>query len=191
MISRDKSNYEFKKRDQLIWETLDDLIVVVEINNNNNIKYINEKVYKSNLGYTRKDLIGKSLKEIIDSNDAMEEAFVPQGGIAVDKDGNFYTTDKDFDEKVIKSKTPILVDFWAPWCGPCKMAEPALEELSEEYKDKVEIVKVNIDENQDLTQKYQVMSVPTTILFKDGEEVGRQIGFAGKQGFEDLIKKAL
>jgi thioredoxin 1 len=100
-------------------------------------------------------------------------------------------TDKTFEDKVLKAKLPVLVDFWAPWCGPCRMAEPVLEELSEEYKDKTDFVKVNVDENQELAQKYQVMSIPTTILIKDGKEVGRQIGFAGKQGFEEIIKKVL
>lgn len=100
-------------------------------------------------------------------------------------------TDKDFEGKVVKSGIPVLVDFWASWCGPCKMAEPVLEELSEAYKGKVEIAKLNVDENPASTGKYQVMSIPTTILFKQGKELGRQIGFAGKNIFEDLIKKGL
>lgn len=101
------------------------------------------------------------------------------------------TTDKDFQEKVLNSKTPVLVDFWAEWCTPCKMAEPILEELSDEYKDKVIIAKLNVDENQESSVKYGVMSIPTTVLFKGGKELGRQIGFSGKQAFEDLIKKGL
>ena len=100
-------------------------------------------------------------------------------------------TDVDFDLKVVQSKTPVLVDFWAPWCSPCKLAEPVLEELSETYKDKVSIAKLNVDENQATSEKYSVMSIPTTILFKSGQEIGRQIGFAGKQAFEDLIKKGV
>ena len=100
-------------------------------------------------------------------------------------------TDKDFDTQVLGNKLPVLVDFWAAWCGPCKMAAPVLEELSETYKDKVLVVKLNIDENPAAPQKYGVMSIPTTILFKSGKEIGRQVGFSGKEAFEQLMKKGV
>lgn len=99
-------------------------------------------------------------------------------------------TDSEFEEKVLKSKTPVLVDFFATWCGPCKLAEPVLEELAEEHKDKVVIAKIDVDKNPDSAQKLGVMSIPTTILFKDGKEMGRQVGFSGKKAFEELISKA-
>ena len=100
-------------------------------------------------------------------------------------------TDANFEEQVIKNKLPVLVDFWATWCGPCQMAAPVLEELSDAYKDKVLVMKLDVDANPVESQKHGVMSIPTTILFKEGKEVGRQVGFAGKKNFEDLIKKGL
>lgn len=103
----------------------------------------------------------------------------------------FNVTDQDFDNQILQSKLPVLVDFWATWCGPCKLAEPVLEELSDEYKDKVLIAKMNVDQNQVNPGKYGIMSIPTTILFKDGKEVGREVGFSGKEVFEELIKKGI
>lgn len=100
-------------------------------------------------------------------------------------------TDADFDEQVIKNNLPVLVDFFATWCPPCKLAEPVLEELSNTYSGKIEIVKLDVDKNPVNSQKYGVMSIPTTVLFKDGKEMDRQVGFSGKNKFEELIKKAL
>jgi thioredoxin 1 len=97
--------------------------------------------------------------------------------------------DSDFEEKVIKSSTPTAVDFFATWCGPCKMAEPVLEELSVANQGKVSFYKLDVDANQKTAKDFDVMSIPTTILFKDGKEIARQIGFAGKEGFEELLKK--
>ena len=99
-------------------------------------------------------------------------------------------SDKDFDSQVLQNKLPVLVDFWATWCGPCKLAEPVLEELSESYKDKVLIMKMDVDQNQ-TPAKFEIMSIPTTILFKGGKEIGRQVCFNGKQSFEELMKKGV
>ncbi len=85
-------------------------------------------------------------------------------------------TDATFDEHVKSSEVPVLVDFWAEWCGPCKMISPVLEEIAEEQAGKVQIVKLNIDDNLDVTRRFDVMSIPTLILFKDGEPQLRLIG---------------
>jgi thioredoxin 1 len=83
----------------------------------------------------------------------------------------------------------VLADFWAPWCGPCKMIAPVLEELDSEMGDKVKIVKVDVDENQETASKYGVMSIPTLIVLKDGEEVDKVIGFQPKEALAELLTK--
>jgi len=99
------------------------------------------------------------------------------------------TTKEDFDEKVLKSKLPVLVDFWAPWCGPCRMVTPVVEELAKEYAGKVVVAKVNTDENSDVSYAYRIMSIPTLILFKDGKEVNKMIGALPKEELKSFIDK--
>ncbi len=89
-------------------------------------------------------------------------------------------TDATFDEAVKGSTEPILVDFWAEWCGPCKMIAPMLEEVAADFAGKVKVGKLNIDDNLEVTQRFEVMSIPTLILFKDGEPVLRVVGARGK-----------
>ncbi len=100
-------------------------------------------------------------------------------------------TDKDFEEKALKNKLPVMVDFYADWCGPCKLAAPVIEKLSETYKDKLVMAKLDVDANQVTSGKYGVMSIPTVVFFKDGKEVERMSGFAGEEGYLRLIKKVL
>jgi len=95
-----------------------------------------------------------------------------------------------FEAEVLKSNVPVLVDFFAEWCGPCKMAAPVLDELADEAEGKYKIIKIDVDANQQLAGENGVMSIPTVVLFKDGKEVERKIGFAGKAGYEELLRKA-
>lgn len=99
-------------------------------------------------------------------------------------------TDSNFEEQVLKSKLPVMVDFWATWCGPCQMAGPIVDQLADDYKGKIVIGKLDVDEQQKTAAKYGVMSIPTVILFKDGKEVGRKVGFAGRPMYENLLKTA-
>jgi thioredoxin 1 len=91
-------------------------------------------------------------------------------------------TDAEFVNMVSESDKVVLVDMWADWCGPCKMMEPVLEQIAEDYSEKIKVVKLNIDQNQETPQKFGVMNIPTLILFRNGEEIGRVVGaFPKKQ----------
>ena len=100
-------------------------------------------------------------------------------------------SDSTFDSEVLKSNEPVVVDFWAEWCGPCKMIAPALEEIAGSLGDKVKIVKLNVDENPATAQKYGIMSIPTLMLFKNGEQASRQVGLMPKQKLEQWITTAV
>ncbi len=96
-------------------------------------------------------------------------------------------TDTTFDQDVLKSDAPVVVDFWAEWCGPCRMISPALEEISKSLDGRVKIVKLNVDENPATAAKYGIMSIPTLMLFKNGQLASRQIGAAPKAKLEQWI----
>lgn len=102
-----------------------------------------------------------------------------------------YITDADFESKVLKSDKPVMLDFYAEWCGPCKMAGPVLEKISNELKEKVTFFEIDVDQNPATSEKFGVMSIPTIILFNKGEEVGRKVGFGGEKGYRDLVAPVL
>ena len=93
-------------------------------------------------------------------------------------------TESNFDAEVVKSITPVLVDFWAEWCGPCKMVAPILDELASEYDGKVKIGKVNVDENRQLAGEYNIRSIPTLLIFKDGQVADQIVGLRSKRDFK-------
>jgi thioredoxin 1 len=101
------------------------------------------------------------------------------------------TTDATFEQDVLKASCPVVVDFWAEWCGPCRMIAPALEEISKSLNGKVKIVKLNVDENPNTAAKFGIMSIPTLMLFKDGQLASRQVGAAPKAKLEQWITGAV
>ena len=99
--------------------------------------------------------------------------------------------DATFREFVTNSQVPVLVDFWAEWCGPCRMIAPVIEEIAAEYAGKVQVAKLNVDENQKTPAQYKVISIPTLIVFKNGQEVERSVGFKTKREIKALLDKHL
>ncbi len=100
-------------------------------------------------------------------------------------------TEESWEAEVLKSETPVLVDFWAQWCGPCRMVAPVLDQIAEEMDGKVRIVKLNVDENQQIAYQFQVSSIPTFILFKDGQMADRMMGAMPKGAFQSFIDRNL
>ena len=100
-------------------------------------------------------------------------------------------SDSNFDTEVIKSETPVLVDFWAPWCGPCRAIAPIVEEISSSYQGRLKVGKLNVDENQQTTMKFGIRSIPTLIIFKGGMAVEQIIGAVPKGEIERVVGKAL
>lgn len=97
-------------------------------------------------------------------------------------------TDKNFKEEVLLSGQPVLIDFWAPWCGPCRMMGPIIEQLADEYKGKVKVGKVNVDEEPELSQEFRIMSIPTIVLVKDGKVVKQVVGARPKAELEAMLQ---
>lgn len=100
-------------------------------------------------------------------------------------------TDSTFKQDVLDSKTPVVVDFWAPWCGPCKIVSPTIEELAKDYEGKVVVGKMNVDENTQTAGQYGVMSIPTIMIFKNGQPAKSMVGAQGKETYKRAIDETL
>ncbi|MBP3469450.1 MAG: thioredoxin [Lachnospiraceae bacterium] len=101
--------------------------------------------------------------------------------------GEVTITEANFETEVLQSELPVLVDFWADWCGPCRMLAPLIEDLAKEYEGRIKVGKVNVDEQQELAMKYRVVSIPTLVLFREGQAVNRLVGAVPKGRIEEML----
>jgi thioredoxin 1 len=106
-------------------------------------------------------------------------------------ENTFVATDQNFEEEVLKSTVPVVIDFWAAWCVPCKMIAPTLDELAQEFAGKIKIGKLNVDDNRTVAGKYGIRGIPSLLLFKDGEIKDQMVGVHSKQEISNMISKSL
>jgi len=102
-----------------------------------------------------------------------------------------HVNDSDFDQSVLKADGPVLVDYWAEWCGPCKMIDPILRELADEYGERIKIAKLNIDQNQQVTTRYKIRGIPTLMIFENGEHQGTKVGALTKSALKEFIEDTI
>jgi len=146
------------------------------------------------MGNIIKSLFGKqdeAGEAAVTTAEAVAETVPQAGAETAPEAGPIHLTDDTFEELVVNSHLPVLVDFWAPWCGPCRMIAPIVEELAVKYAGRAVIAKVNTDEHQDMAGHLGIMGIPTLILFQDGEEVDRVVGFTPAQTLEDKLQALL
>jgi thioredoxin 1 len=145
------------------------------------------------MGNIIKSLFGKKEDEVdaaVVTAEAVVEAAPEAAATAADvaPAGPVHVSDDTFEELVLNAPVPVMVDFWAPWCGPCRMIAPIVEELAVKYEGRAVIAKINTDENVDVATNLGIMGIPTVILFQNGEEVDRVVGFAPGHTLEDKLK---
>ena len=133
-----------------------------------------------------KSLFGKK-EEVVDA----EATATEEGVLQVAEAEPVHVTDETFEEVVLNAMVPVMVDFWAPWCGPCRMVAPIVEDLARAYDGKAVIAKINTDENIQIAGKLGIMGIPTLILFKNGQEVDRVVGFAQRRTLEEKLNAVL